>query len=236
MLNKAWFSCMVNSGDVTMVHILDVLDVLTNPNRFFEDRSKEEISLKVPFFIVITYAVIYAIFAYFITKVIMEPFEIIFGSDAIAINILLAVIVALILPFLIWAIFTGVFLIISILFKGDGKFKRIFEFVGYGFIPLGISRVVSLIAIVFYVLPSMTTIQISIDNPEIMKQAMMVNPTMLASSIFGIIMTLWSANIWISGVKHSRNLSPQNALITVVIPVGIYVGYNLFNLYRLVGA
>ena len=224
---------MVSKGDNTMTYILDVLK---NPNRFFEAKSKEEISLKVPFLIVISYAVICAIFAYFITKEIMEPFEVIVGSDAIFINIVIAMIVAFIIPFLTWLIFTGLFHLISILFKGDGKFKRTFEFLSYGFIPLIISRVISLIAIVFYILPSMTTIQISIDNPMNMKQEMMANPLMLIASILGIILMFWSANIWMSGVKHSRNLSTRNAFITVGIPVGVYIGYTLFRLYSLISA
>jgi len=46
---------------------------------------------------------------------------------------------------------------------------------------------------------------------------------MQASGIIGILLVLWSANIWIFGIKHVRNVSTKNALITVGVPVGIYI-------------
>ncbi|HDN68799.1 MAG TPA: hypothetical protein ENG23_04390, partial [Methanomicrobia archaeon] len=39
----------------------------------------------------------------------------------------------------------------------------------------------------------------------------------------GILFMLWSANIWIFGLKHARNLSTRDAVLTVAIPVAIYI-------------
>ena len=37
--------------------------------------------------------------------------------------------------FVFWGIWTGVFYLISSLFKGKGTFKRSLEFIGYGYLP-----------------------------------------------------------------------------------------------------
>ncbi len=41
---------------------------------------------------------------------------------------------------------------------------------------------------------------------------------------------LWSANIWVFGLKHARNLSTKNALITVAIPMAVYVLWTIFQM------
>ncbi|MEA1908044.1 MAG: YIP1 family protein, partial [Euryarchaeota archaeon] len=71
------------------------------------------------------------------------------------------------------------------------------------------------------------TIDFSVENPELLKQALMQDPLMQASMIIGIFLTLWSANIWIFGIKYARNLSARDALITVGVPVGLYLIYNI---------
>ena len=45
-----------------------------------------------------------------------------------------------------------------------------------------------------------------------------------------IVFLLWSANIWIFGMKHARNLTLKNAAITVGVPVGIYIIYQIVSL------
>ncbi|MFQ6062073.1 MAG: YIP1 family protein, partial [Methanosarcinales archaeon] len=136
---------------------------------------------------------------------------------------------ALVMVFLMWLIYAGVFYVISLAFHGEGYFKRVFEFVGYGFIPTIVSSVIGLIAMI-YVLPTM---EFSFEDPQMIQQsmqAMMNNPVMQASSIIGILFTLWSANIWIFGIMHARKLSIRNAVITVGIPIGIYLIYIIYKL------
>jgi hypothetical protein len=41
---------------------------------------------------------------------------------------------------------------------------------------------------------------------------------------------LWSAHIWIFGMKHARGLSPRDAAICVGVPVVLYVLYLTYNL------
>ena len=114
-------------------------------------------------------------------------------------------IIGLLMVFIMWLLCTGVFYVISIFFGGEGSFKRCLEFVGYGFIPMIVLLWLRPI-IVILTLPS------TIDFSSVY-------------TILGILLLLWSANIWLFGVKHARNLSARNSLITVGVPVGICVIY-----------
>lgn len=59
------------------------------------------------------------------------------------------------------------------------------------------------------------------------------DPSMKIASILGIIFTLWSANIWIFGVKYARDLSLRNAVITVGIPIGLGLLYTILTVFVL---
>ena len=102
-----------------------------------------------------------------------------------------------------------------------------FEFVGYGFIPSIISSIIGLV-IMMYALP---TINFSLEDLELMKQTLLNNQYLQMSRIINIFFMLWSANIWIFGIKYARNLSTRDATITVSIPVGIYLLYTLYTMH-----
>ncbi len=87
-----------------------------------------------------------------------------------------------------------------------------------------ISSIIGLIVMI-YVLP---TIHFSLEDPELMKQTLLDNQYLQMSRIINTLFLLWSANIWIFGIKYARNLSTWNAAITVSIPVGIYLLYSLY--------
>jgi len=50
------------------------------------------------------------------------------------------------------------------------------------------------------------------------------------TSLVTIVFLLWSANIWIFGIRHTRKLSPRDAALCVGIPVVLYV---IFLIYKL---
>ena len=64
-----------------------------------------------------------------------------------------------------------------------------------------------------------------VSDPEMVEEILTLTMTqmMKGPTLIGILFTLWSANIWVFGLKHARNLSTKNAVITVAIPVGLYV-------------
>jgi len=203
-------------------------NVLTNPDGFFSELSAKDTNLKTPFFIVIVAAIVGAISAAMMVSAVISslPKEV---SVIASIFAVIGAIMGLIMPFIGWLLYAGVFYAISMLFNGTGSFKRVFEFVGYGFIPMIIATVIG-VAVMMTVLP---TIEFSLEDPQLFQQTLMQNPLMQASSIIGILLTLWSANIWIFGIKHARNISTKNALITVGVPVGLYLLYSISMMYKM---
>ena len=197
-------------------------NVLTNPDRFFAELSAKDTKLMTPFVIVLVAAIISAISAAMMMDVITPalPEE---AAPLAGIIATISVVMGLSVMFILWLLYAGAFYVISMFFSGEGSFKRCLEFIGYGFIPMIVSAAIGL-AVSSIVYP---TIDFSVENPELLKQTLMQDPLMQASMVIGILLMLWSANIWIFGVKHARNLSARNALITVGVPVGLYLIYNI---------
>ena len=197
-------------------------NVLTNPDQFFAELSAKDTKLMTPFAIVLVAAIIAAISAAMMMDVVTPalPEEAASFAGMIA---TISVVMGFIVMFILWLLYAGVFYVISIFFSGEGTFKRCLEFTGYGFIPMIVSAAIGLVvsSIVY------PTIDFSVENPELLKQALIQDPLMQASMIIGIFLTLWSANVWIFGIKHARNLSARDALITVGVPVGLYLIYNI---------
>ncbi len=201
---------------------INMTNVLTNPDRFFAELSAKDTKLMTPFVIVLVAAIIAAISAAMMMDVVTPalPEEAASFASMIA---TISVVMALIVMFILWLLYAGIFYVISIFFSGEGTFKRCLEFTGYGFIPMIVSAAIGL-AVSSIVYP---TIDFSVENPELLKQALMQDPLVQASAVIGIFLTLWSANIWVFGIKHARNLSARDALITVGVPVGLYLIYNI---------
>lgn len=203
-------------------------NVLTNPDRFFAELSAKDTKLMTPFVIVLVAAIISAISAAMMMDVITPalPEE---AAPLAGIIATISVVMGLSVMFILWLLYAGAFYVISMFFSGEGSFKRCLEFIGYGFIPMIVSAAIGL-AVSSIVYP---TIDFSVENPELLKQTLMQDPLMQASMVIGILLMLWSANIWIFGVKHARNLSARNALITVGVPVGLYLLYSISMMYKM---
>ncbi len=203
-------------------------NVLTNPDRFFAELSAKDTKLMTPFVIVLVAAIISAISAAMMVDVITPalPEE---AAPLAGIIATISVVMGLSVMFILWLLYAGAFYVISMFFSGEGSFKRCLEFIGYGFIPMIVSAAIGL-AVSSIVYP---TIDFSVENPELLKQTLMQDPLMQASMVIGILLMLWSANIWIFGVKHARNLSARNALITVGVPVGLYLLYSISMMYKM---
>ncbi|HUV02224.1 MAG TPA: YIP1 family protein [Desulfobacteria bacterium] len=212
-----------------------MLEVLINPNGFFEARMRETESLKIPVLIVLISGLISGIAAYLITGLTLEMLSETLPPEALGLATTIggisAFIGALVFSLIIWVIFAAIFFGISSVFKGEGSFKRTLEFVGYGYIPMILSGIIS--AVLMYNFISTAQIPLLTDPTEVAEvitQWVTTNPMVRLSSVIGMLFMLWSANIWIFGLKHARNLSTRNALITVAIPVALYILYSVWQL------
>jgi hypothetical protein len=204
-----------------------MLEVLTNPGEFFENKMKAEADFKPPLMIIGVMAIISAISAYIITSKVIESLP----SDAASfamIGIAIGIIGAIIAVFIMWLVYSGIFYLISSLLGGQGNFKRVLEFVAYGFLPSILGSAISLVL----TSKAYSSLDFSITDQELLQKAILSDPYIMASTAIGILLTLWSANIWVFAMIHSRNLTVKNALITVGVPMGLYVIYMLYTLYK----
>jgi hypothetical protein len=202
--------------------------LLFNPEWFYSEKLKEKVSLKIPFLILLMFGIFAAVSSSLLVNKISEsvPSNLI---PYIYVGMAIGVVSSLVGAYLIWVILAGVFYLISSLFDSDGTFKRTFEFVGYGFLPLIFSSLIGIGAI-YTVLPSL---DFSLNDPSVVQQNMnqiLANPILQASQVATILLVLWSAYIWIFAVKNAMNITTRNALIVVGIPVGIYIVYSSYNL------
>ena len=210
-----------------------MIEILTNPDKFFEVKMGEEVSLKIPALIVLIIGIISGIGAYFMGRLTAEMLSGTLPPEAQAFLSFIPIstaITAVIVSFIIWVVFAAIFYLISCIFKGEGKFKRTLEFVGYGYIPMIISGIIG--AIFIYYIVSTAQIPVVTDPAKMAGafEPLMKSPMMQLSYAISILFMLWSANIWVFGLKHARNLTTKNALITVAIPVAVYVLWTIYQM------
>ena len=201
----------------------NITDMLTNPDRFFAELSQRDVNLRTPFAIVLITAIVGAICAMMTYRTMMSsyPAEIaaVFGELST-----FSTISSLITPFISWVLYAVVFYAVSMLFKGEGSFERVFEFVGYGFVPTIIASVVGLVTTAI-IAPALG---FPLDNPELLQQTMVQHlsrygPAMTVSAIIQFLLGLWGVVIWIFAVKHARNLGTGHAIITVLAVPGAFI-------------
>lgn len=209
------------------------LRVLFDPGRFFESRMQGEPSLKVPALIALVIGVIGAVSA----ALAANMFVGILPAEAQAIGVLMvgfAAVVAVIGGFLMWFIYGIVFYIISMAFKGEGSLARTLEVTGYGFLPQIFGGIIG--ALLSYQIIANLTLPIARSPEEIaavtenLAHVIATDPLAQIAGVVTILFLAWSANIWIFGMKHARNLSTRNAALTVGIPVGLYIIYLIITL------
>ena len=210
-----------------------MIEILTNPDKFFEAKRGEEVSLKLPALIVLIIGIISGIGAYFMGGLTAEMLSGTLPPEAQGFISFIAIsgaIAAVIFSLIFWVVFAAIFYLISCIFKGEGKFKRTLEFVGYGYIPMIISGIIS--AIFIYNIVSTAQIPVVTDPAKMAGafEPLMKSPMMQLSYAISILFMLWSANIWVFGLKHARNLTTKNALITVAIPVAVYVLWTIYQM------
>lgn len=215
-----------------------VTDILIRPDAFFRDTTGRKEDLKFPLLIVLAGSLIAAAYGYLVGGLTARMMA--SAMPGIETVILLSsVIGAVIGTFLFWLIWSGVIYLLSMAFKGTGSFKRVLEVVGYGYLPQLFGTLITLIAAIQYI-PRITVPTITsagLQDPAVVQQAMqafMHDPAMREltqiSSLITIVFLLWSANIWIFGIKHARNISPRDAALCVGIPVIAYILYLTYNL------
>jgi len=204
------------------------VDLLTNPDTFFRNRT-DHTSLLYPASIVLLAGLISLIGGLPLLFKLTSAFGGLTGNIATVIPIVSSVF-GLVTVFIVWAIYAGLFHVISTVFDGEGTFRNTLTLVGYGFVPNIFASVVS--AAVSFVVYSGVTLPDSQSQLMATLQSIQTNPLFLVSTILGIIFTLWSAFLWTFAVKHARNIDLQQAALTVAGPTVISIGLSASNLLK----
>jgi hypothetical protein len=216
-----------------------IVDILFRPGVFFQHTLLDKESLKIPALIVFVLGLVSASYAYLVGGVTGKMMAgLLSGMESIM--AIFSVVGAIIAVFIFWAIWAGVFFLVSSFFKGTGTFKRTLEFIGYGYLPQ-IFGAILMAAVAIQYLPRVIVPQISSaaiqEDPQILQEAvrtLMHDPAMMEmtqiASIISIVFLLWSANIWISAMRNARNLSERDSALCVGIPVVVYILYIIFTM------
>ena len=132
------------------------------------------------------------------------------------------------------AIIASIFIFLSI-----EKFQRPLEFIGYGYLPQILGVILTIIIALQY-LPRVIVPQITsaaAQDPQMIMdatKALMHDPAMMEmtqiTSIISIVFLLWSANIWIFGMRSARQLSDRDSALCVGIPVVVFILYIIFTM------
>ncbi len=208
-------------------------DIIMRPASYFESRAQKEKNLKLPVLVILAGAVVSGILGYQIGNLTAQMFA--QASPGLAGIVSVTSLISSFVVFLvIWPIMAGVFYLITMAFHGKGTYGRVLEFVGIGSVPQVIGAVVTLLIAQYYLplirVPHITNIQ---DPAAIIAatQALTTDPAFkeftFVSLVVSVIFLVWSANLWVFGVKASRSLTTKQAAIAVLVPVIVYILINV---------
>ncbi|OPX66800.1 MAG: Yip1 domain protein [Methanoregulaceae archaeon PtaB.Bin056] len=216
---------------------MNLLDLLVYPERFFSALGEKEPDLKIPAVIALAGAIVAAAAGYAQSSLFSEMFS---GMDAGAgVGAFMGIMAAVgaFFGFLViwWVVMAGVFHVISMIFKGSGKFARTLASTGYGLLPTVIGSVITTLILLTYLPRISVPVVRNLQDPAVVQNAMqelMLDPAMKeftqVSMAISILFLVWSANIWIFGVRQARGLALKQACITVIVPVTIFILYLVY--------
>ncbi|NMA09731.1 Yip1 domain protein [Methanoculleus chikugoensis] len=209
------------------------LRVLLDPGRFFEARMQEKPSLKIPALIALVIGLIGAVSTVPMADITMAMLP----ADMQGLGVIMMVIsagVAFVGGLLAWVICGFVLYLVSMIFKGQGDLERTMEFTGYGLIPQIFGGIIgtyfSYQLLSGLNIPPMTNPEQMVEFSENLVTILTTDPLAQIAGLVSILFIIWSANIWIFGMKYARNLSTRDAVLTVGIPVGLYILSRLITL------
>lgn len=211
--------------------------LLTDPETFFQQRSENPGLLR-PLAIVLLAAIFSiggSILLYQALSTELPLFFLIFQAGGI--------IVGFFFTFVVWIFLAIVFYVISIVVGGEGSLGDTLKLTGWGFVPRIISGIITTIA--YYIALQATEVPSFPENIDIQNQAqaeaalnavfefqtaIYTHPAVRVASVIAILLLIWQLVLWVFAVKSTRDLTIRGAAISVGIPVGLYILYQIYSL------
>ncbi|HEY3272302.1 MAG TPA: Yip1 family protein [Methanocella sp.] len=198
-----------------------IIGTFSNPDKTMEDIIKEP-RIEESLVIVVAYAILAMIATYItLSHINYVVTDASLDSNALKmIALVFGVGGVLIMTLLAWPIVTAILHLFSMMFGGEGKiYPSMMTAIGYSQLPKLIAAV---ILIGMATQAPMSTVEVSSTGGYTMPNA--VTGTLYWAQLAASwIFLLWSCYIGALAVKHGEKLSMKNALITVGIPLAIYV-------------
>jgi hypothetical protein len=125
------------------------------------------------------------------------------------------------------------------IFLSMEKFQRPLEFVGYGYLPQILGALLTIIVALQYlprvIVPQITSAaaqdpKMIIDATYALMHDTAMQELTQITSVISIVFLLWSANIWIFGMRGARQLSERDSALCVGIPVVVFILYIIFTM------
>ena len=209
--------------------VSSILLLFTDPDGFFRRDSKEWSDLTVPAAIVLVLGIFSAIIVYLQAPLIQQILPENLRAE-LGVLSLIGIPLGVVSPFIEWVVFTCIFYVISMIFVGKGTFRQTLAAIGYGFLPTAIGSLIDLI-IFWYYLPGIKVTPVK-DVLDIQSATLALThtPVFQITGIIGIIFLMWSANIWIFGLRYARELALRHAMICVGIPVLVFIAFTILSL------
>jgi hypothetical protein len=206
--------------------VSSILLLFTDPDGFFRKDPKEWSGLALPALIVLVAGIIGAVSAYLVSMKLLQIFPESLQS-ATGLVAVVGVVGAILGIFFSWVAYTIVLHVISMIFMGKGTFAGTLAAVGYGFLPTVIGSLIDLLLFAYY-LPTLQVAPVTdILDIQSATLALTHSPVFQMVSLIGIIFLLWSANIWVYGLRYARGISLRHAAISVAIPVIVLIVVTL---------
>lgn len=209
--------------------MVDVHQLITNPDRFFE-KTANQFSLRWPSIIVFA-AALMSVSTTLVIALKLAP-ALSGGAGIVTlfaffIGSLSGVAVTLIL----WFVNTGVFFLFSSRFGGSGDFRKLFKFIGWGYLPVFLAGVINLV-LLLQAASGIEPVQ-SMEAATRVSSQLQSHPLLRVSNVLNLIFSVWQGFIWVFALHHARNIGLRAAAICVALPVGLSVMLKLWNMISL---
>jgi hypothetical protein len=201
------------------------LEVLHDPESFFE-RGEEAGSVLVPVVVLLFVGATSGVIAWLNFQRTSEMISRMGdgaagGAGFAAIGGAVSVVVALVVPFIAWLVYAGLFHGLSALMDGEGEFTTTMVYTGWGFLPKILGSSVALAANWYIMQTVSLPAEITQQSVQAYQQQIQSHPATLGALAVGILVLLWSAYIWVAAVQHARDIDRADAAIAVGIPVAL---------------
>ena len=189
---------------------------LFNPDEFFRKRPEPSLGPPVVIFAVVAFA----------TLIVHDGVLYGFWNTVTSLDFYLGLLSGMLGLGMYWIGTTVFFYLLSLLFGGQGAFRRLFAYFGWAMLPQLLVIAVGLLAIGLF--PE-EVIRTGGDRLVTLSGSLL-----RTSQVIAVLGILWEAYIWVYALMHGRNLARRHALIlvsvTVIVPlIGIIIlGYLFF--------